>query len=57
MDRWAGLGGWLRWCAHPLAGAVCRGHAQYSAFASSTPEVAVGKGAGGWERVGVGVWD
>ena len=25
--------GWLRWFAHHLGGAVCRGHAQYPAFA------------------------
>ena len=25
--------GWLRWFAHPLGGGVCRGHAQYPAFA------------------------
>ena len=30
------LGGWLRWSTHPLGGAVCRGHMQYSAFAPET---------------------
>ena len=26
---------WLRWSAHPLGGAVCRGHAQYAALLSA----------------------
>ena len=26
----------LRWFTHPFGGAVCRGHAQYPAFASDT---------------------
>ena len=28
-----GLEGWLRCFAHPFGGGVCRGHAQYPAFA------------------------
>ena len=32
--------GWLRWFAHPLGGAVCRGNVQYSAFASDSSEMA-----------------
>lgn len=35
------LKGLPRWSAQPLGGAVCRDHAQYSAFAPSTSEVAV----------------
>ena len=31
-----GLEGWLGCFAHPLGAVVCRGHAQYPAFASST---------------------
>ena len=27
------LAGWLRWSAHPFGGVVCRGRAQYPAFA------------------------
>ena len=39
--------GWLRWSAHPFGGGVCRGHAQYPAFAPhalflGSSEVAVG---------------
>ena len=34
--------GWPGWSAHPLGGAVCRGHAQSPAFAPDTSEVAVG---------------
>ena len=30
------------WSAHPLGGAVCRGHEQYPAFAPDSSEVAVG---------------
>ena len=37
-----GLEGWLRCSAHPLGGVVCRGHAQYPAFAPDHSEVAVG---------------
>ena len=37
-----GLEVWLGWSAHPLGGAVCRGHAQYPAFAPGSLEVAVG---------------
>ena len=33
---------WLRCFAHPLGGAVCRGHAQYPAFAPGSSKVAVG---------------
>ena len=33
---------WLRWFAHPLSGGVCRGHAQYPAFAAGSSKVAVG---------------
>ena len=29
--------GWLRGFAHCLGGVVCRGHAQYPAFAPNTP--------------------
>ena len=36
------LEGWLRWFAHPLAGVLCRGHAQYPAFAPGSSKVAVG---------------
>ena len=41
-----GLEGWLRWFAHPLGGAVCRGHVpvshvRYPAFAEDSSEVAV----------------
>ena len=32
-----GLERWLRWSAHPLGGAVCRGHAQYPAFPPKPP--------------------
>lgn len=38
-----GLGAWLRWCAHPLGGSVCRDHVWYPAFAPSTSETAVGE--------------
>ena len=31
-----GLEGWLGYFAHPLGTVVCRGHAQYPAFSSST---------------------
>ena len=34
--------GWLRWFAHPLGGVVCRGHAQYPAFAADSSKVAFG---------------
>ena len=37
-----GSEGWLRWFAHPLGGAACRGHAQYPAFVPGSLEVAVG---------------
>ena len=30
------LKGWLRWSARPLSVTVCRGHAQYLAFAPDT---------------------
>ena len=35
-------GGWLRWSAHPLGGAVCRDHVQDPAFAPGTSEVTIG---------------
>ena len=44
-ERWgvsrdrAGRG--LMWSSHPLGGIVCRGHAQYPAFAPDFPKVAV----------------
>ena len=41
-DWWVRLEGRLRLSAQPLGGAVCRGHVQYSAFAPSSSEVAVG---------------
>ena len=34
MHPWVRLEVWLKWFAHPLGGVVCRGHAQYPAFAS-----------------------
>ena len=37
-----GLGAWLRWPGHPLAGSVCRDQVQDPAFAPGTSEVAVG---------------
>lgn len=37
-----GLEGWLRRSAHPLGDAVCRGHAQYPAFAPGSSEMAAG---------------
>ena len=37
-----GLEAWLWWFAPPSGGGVCRGHAQYPAFAPSSSEVAVG---------------
>ena len=37
-----GLEGWLRWFAHPLGSAVCRGHVQYPAFAPGSSKVALG---------------
>ena len=42
VDGWVGSEGRLRWSAHPLGGAVYRDRAKYPAFASGTPEVAVG---------------
>ena len=36
--------GWLRWFAHPLRGAVCRDHMQYSGLAPGTSEVAAALG-------------
>ena len=36
------LDGWLRCFAHFLCDGVCRGHAQYPAFAPGSSEVAVG---------------
>lgn len=36
------LEGWLRWLITPLNGGRCTGHAQYSAFAPGSSEVAVG---------------
>ena len=44
MDWWVWLEGWLRWFAHPLCGAMCSDHIQYSGLAPSTSEVAAGKG-------------
>ena len=41
IDTLVGPEGWLRWSAYLLGGAVCRGHAQFPAFAPSTSEVAV----------------
>lgn len=35
MSRVLARGG-LRWCVHSLAGVVCRGHAQYPAFATNS---------------------
>ena len=42
MGPGVGPEGWLRQFAHPFGGAVCRGHAQYPAFASDPSEVAAG---------------
>ena len=42
MKVGVGLEGRLRWFAHPLGGVVCRGHAQYAAFAPGSSKVAVG---------------
>ena len=44
VDWWVWLEGWLRWFAHPLRGAVCRDHMQYSGLAPGTSEVAAAKG-------------
>ena len=41
-DWWVGLEEGLRWSAHPLSGAVCRGHGQFLAFAPSSSGMAVG---------------
>ena len=46
-----GLEGWLRWFAHPLGGAVCRGHVQYPAFAPGSSKVAVGGFGLFWSRI------
>ena len=42
MHPGIGPEGWLRCFAHPLGGVVCRGHAQYPAFARGSSKVAVG---------------